>query len=92
MVGIVSIDAGAARALRGGKSLLPAGVRAIEGDFQRGDPVEIRGPEGDLLATGLVGYTADEGRKIMGVKSAEIESLLGYKGRTALIHRDDMAI
>ena len=92
MVGTVSIDAGATRALHGGKSLLPAGVRAIEGAFGRGDPVEIRGPEGDLVATGLAGYSADEARKIMGAKSAEIEALLGYVGRTALIHRDDMAI
>jgi len=92
VAGSLSIDEGAARALRSGKSLLPAGVRATEGDFERGDPVEIRGPSGDLVATGLAGYTADEARKIMGAKSAEVEALLGYRGRTALIHRDDMAI
>jgi len=92
IAGTVSIDAGAARALRGGKSLLPAGVRAVDGAFGRGDPVEIRGPSGSLVATGLAGYTADEARKILGAKSADIEALLGYKGRTALIHRDDMAI
>jgi glutamate 5-kinase len=90
--GILSIDEGAARALRGGKSLLPAGVRATEGDFERGDPVEVRSLEGELVATGLVAYAAEEARKIMGAKSADIEALLGYKGRTALIHRDDMAI
>ncbi len=92
MAGAVSIDAGAARALREGKSLLPAGVRATEGDFERGDPVEVRGPGGDLVAKGLIAYSAGEAQKIMGAKSAEIEARLGYKGRTALIHRDDMAI
>ncbi len=92
MAGTLSIDAGAARALHGGKSLLPAGVRAIEGDFGRGDPVEIRGPGGDLVATGLVGYSAGEARKILGAQSTDIEARLGYKGRTALVHRDDMAI
>ena len=92
MAGTLSIDVGAARALHSGKSLLPAGVRATEGDFQRGDPVEVRSLEGELVATGLVAYSADEARKIMGAKSAEIEKRLGYKGRTALIHRDDMAI
>ncbi len=92
MAGIVSIDAGAARALREGKSLLPAGVRAIEGEFMRGDPVEIRDQSGELVAKGLSGYSAAEAEKIMGAKSAEIRARLGYKGRTALIHRDDMAI
>ena len=92
MAGTVSIDAGAARALREGKSLLPAGVRAVEGEFMRGDPVEIRDQSGELVAKGLAGYSAAESEKIMGVKSAEIIARLGYKGRTALIHRDDMAI
>ena len=92
MVGTVTIDTGAARALREGKSLLPAGVRAINGAFGRGDPVEIRDLSGDLVAKGLISYTAEEAGKIMGVKSAEIEARLGYAGRTALVHRDDMAI
>ncbi|MCF6273522.1 MAG: glutamate 5-kinase [Rhodobacteraceae bacterium] len=92
MAGIVSIDAGAARALRGGKSLLPAGVRAIEGKFERGDPVEIRDENGDLVAKGLVAYSAQEAAIITGANSREIETRLGYKGRSALIHRDNMAI
>ncbi len=92
MAGTLSIDAGAARALRGGKSLLPAGVRAIDGAFGRGDPVEIRDLQGDLVAKGLVAYTAAEARKIIGLKSAEIEACLGYAGRSALVHRDNMAI
>lgn len=92
MQGALTIDAGAARALRGGKSLLPAGVRAIEGTFGRGDAVEIRDQNGELVAKGLIGYTADETHIIMGANSRKIEALLGYSGRSALVHRDDMAI
>ena len=92
MAGTVSIDEGAARALRDGKSLLPAGVRAIDGTFGRGDPVEIRDLQGELVAKGLVSYAAKEAHKIMGAKSTEIEARLGYTGRSALVHRDDMAI
>jgi len=92
MLGTLTIDAGAARALRGGKSLLPAGVRAVSGAFGRGDAVEIRDQGGELVAKGLIGYSSDEVLIIMGAKSAEIESLLGYSGRAALVHRDDMAI
>lgn len=90
--GVLRIDQGAADALRRGKSLLPAGVRAITGTFGRGDPVTISGPSGEALATGLSRYTADEARRIIGHHSAEIETILGYPGRAALIHRDDMAL
>ena len=90
--GLVRIDQGAADALRGGKSLLPAGVREVSGVFGRGDPVTIFGPSGETLATGLSRYTADEARRIRGHHSAEIEAILGYPGRAALIHRDDMAL
>lgn len=90
--GMVRIDQGAADALRGGKSLLPAGVREVSGVFGRGDPVTIFGPSGETLATGLSRYTADEARRIRGHHSAEIEAILGYPGRAALIHRDDMAL
>ncbi len=90
--GAVVVDAGAARALMQGKSLLPAGVRAVEGDFGRGEPVAIRGPGGAALGKGLIRYTAAEARAIMGRRSGEIPALLGYPGRAALIHRDDMAI
>ncbi|MBV0911953.1 glutamate 5-kinase [Anianabacter salinae] len=89
--GEVSIDAGAARALSDGKSLLPAGVTGVTGRFGRGDPVAIRGPEG-VLATGLSRYTSDEARAIKGHRSAEIEALLGYPGRAALVHRDDLVM
>jgi len=90
--GAVTIDQGAVNALRGGKSLLPAGVRSVSGAFGRGDPVTIFGPSGETLATGLTRYTADETRRIRGHHSAEIEAILGYPGRAASIHRDDMAL
>lgn len=90
--GEVRIDAGAANALRQGRSLLPAGVTAVAGRFGRGDPVAVLGPAGEDLARGLVRYSADEARAIAGHRSAEIEAILGHPGRAALIHRDDMAV
>ena len=90
--GRVRLDAGAVAALARGKSLLPAGVVAVEGGFGRGDPVGIVGPDGTLLGRGLVRYTALEARAIAGHRSGEIEVILGYAGRAALIHRDDMVI
>ncbi|WP_211092131.1 glutamate 5-kinase [Aliigemmobacter aestuarii] len=90
--GEVTVDAGAVSALRAGKSLLPAGVRSVAGHFGRGDPVAILGPDGETLGKGLVRYTVEEARRIAGHRSAEIEGILGYQGRAALIHRDDMVI
>ena len=90
--GAVTVDAGAARALVGGRSLLPAGVTAVEGAFGRGDPVVIRGPSGEELGHGLMRYDAAEARAVAGRRSGEIEAVLGYPGRAALIHRDDMAL
>lgn len=90
--GEVTLDAGAARALASGKSLLPAGVTAVAGRFGRGDPVAILGPDGAALGQGLIRYTAAETNLILGHRSDEIETLLGYPGRAALIHRDDMAL
>jgi len=90
--GEVTVDAGAARALASGKSLLPAGVTAISGRFGRGDPVAILGPEGQALGKGLARYTAEEARQIAGRRSGDIEAVLGYPGRAALIHRDDMVV
>jgi glutamate 5-kinase len=90
--GEIRVDAGAARALAQGKSLLPAGVTAVEGAFGRGDPVAILGPDAARLGQGLVRYTAEEARAIRGHHSREIEDVLGYSGRAALIHRDDLAL
>jgi glutamate 5-kinase len=90
--GEIRVDAGAARALTKGKSLLPAGVTYVEGDFGRGEPLAILSPDGHKLGQGLSRYTALEARTIQGRQSGEIEALLGYSGRAALIHRDDMAV
>lgn len=90
--GELTLDAGAARALAAGKSLLPAGVTAVSGAFGRGDPVAILGPDGRKLGQGLSAYATAEADRIKGRRSGEVEALLGYAGRTALIHRDDMAL
>ena len=90
--GSVRLDAGAVLALRSGKSLLPAGVVAVEGSFGRGEPVAILGPDGAALGRGLIRYTSDEARAIAGRRSGEIAGILGYEGRAALIHRDDMVV
>ena len=90
--GVVRIDSGAAKALVSGKSLLPAGVTGIEGGFARGDCVLIRNPEGGEIGRGLIAYDAGEAAQIMGRSSRDIEKILGYSGRAAMIHRDDMAL
>ena len=90
--GTLTIDAGAEAALRGGKSLLPAGVTTVSGTFGRGDPVAILDPVGNVLGKGLVRYTVAEARAIAGHRSGEIGAILGYEGRAALVHRDDMVI
>ena len=90
--GEVRLDAGAVRALGQGKSLLPAGVVSASGNFGRGDPVSIVGPAGEILGKGLVRYTVVEASAIAGHRSGEIEAILGYAGRAALIHRDDMVV
>ena len=89
--GEVTVDAGAARALAQGKSLLPAGVTVVSGEFGRGDPVAILSPDG-RLGIGLTRYTAAEARAIKGHRSGDIEDILGYPGRAALVHRDDMVL
>ncbi|MEX2519652.1 MAG: glutamate 5-kinase, partial [Paracoccaceae bacterium] len=90
--GRLLIDAGAAAALRRGKSLLPAGVRIVEGAFGRGDPVAIALDGGPILGVALSGYTADEARLIAGRRSDEIEAALGHPGRAWMAHRDDMVL
>jgi glutamate 5-kinase len=89
--GTLVVDAGAARALRGGASLLPVGVRRVEGAFARGDAVVVSDGAREL-GRGLVAYDAEEAQKIIGRASAEIEDILGYPGRAEMIHRDDLAL
>jgi glutamate 5-kinase len=91
-LGVLRVDAGAARALRQGRSLLPAGVRAIEGGFNRGDPVAVRDENGLELARGLSAYDAEAARQIAGRRSEDIEAILGWRGRDEIIHRDDLVL
>lgn len=90
--GELRLDAGAVAAMAQGKSLLPAGVTSVSGAFGRGDPVALVSPQGDILGKGLVRYTAAEAKAIAGHRSGEIEAILGYQGRAALVHRDDLVI
>lgn len=91
-VGQLVIDDGALKALKSGKSLLPAGVREVRGDFQRGDTVSILNLEGREVARGLAGYDAADAVKIAGHKSGEIEDILGYFARSSMVHRNDLVI
>ncbi|MBE7196926.1 MAG: glutamate 5-kinase [Parafilimonas terrae] len=90
--GSLIIDAGAAKALQGGASLLPVGVRAVEGNFSRGDAVLIRDAEGRPIGRGLVAYDNAEAALIIGHPSARIAELLNYPGRAWMVHRDDLAL
>jgi glutamate 5-kinase len=90
--GALTIDAGAVRALRGGKSLLPAGVVKVDGAFGRGDAVLVRGPEGQEVGRGLIAFDAEDAERIKGRSSADIPLILGFTGRTEMIHRDDLVL
>jgi glutamate 5-kinase len=90
--GAITIDAGAVRALKLGRSLLPAGVIRIDGEFDRGDAVIVRGPDGDEVGRGLIAYEAADAEKIKGRSSADVLTILGYTGRTEMIHRDDLVL
>jgi glutamate 5-kinase len=92
VTGVIAVDDGAARALLAGRSLLPAGVRAVEGRFERGDAVLVRSLDGRDLAKGLIAYDADDAARIVGLRSDDIERTLGYRGRDELIHRDDLVL
>jgi len=91
-IGALTVDAGALKALMGGRSLLPAGVASVEGEFERGDAVRVLSPDGREVARGLSAYSAADARRIMRHKSGEIEALLGYRGRDEMIHRDDLVL
>ncbi len=90
--GALTIDAGAVKALRGNKSLLPAGVIKVEGSFERGDAVLVRGPDGAEIGRGLIAFDAADADKIKGRPSTDIQRILGYSGRTEMIHRDDLVL
>ena len=90
--GEIYVDAGAAAALRTGKSLLPAGVVRVAGKFERGDALIVRDAEGLEIARGLSAYSSVDAERLQGRKSAEIEALLGFRGRDELIHRDDLVV
>ncbi|TFW12286.1 glutamate 5-kinase [Brevundimonas intermedia] len=90
--GTLTLDAGAVTALKAGKSLLPAGVTGVSGDFEKGDCVRLTDPDGRSVGVGLAAYAADEAARLRGRRSDEIETLLGYRGASVLIHRDDMVL
>lgn len=90
--GMLAIDAGAVAALRAGKSLLPAGVVRIDGTFSRGDAVVVRGPDGHEVGRGLVAYDSEHAAQIKGRPSGDVAAILGFAGRSAMIHRDDLVI
>jgi glutamate 5-kinase len=90
--GAVHVDVGAVAALRRGKSLLPAGVLRVEGAFARGDAVLIRGPEGAEVGRGLIAYDKEDAERLVGQNSEKIEAILGYRGRSEMIHRDDLVM
>ena len=90
--GVLRVDEGAARALSAGKSLLPAGVTAVQGRFERGDTVSVQRSDGRELARGIVAYSDSEALRIIGRRSEEIPALLGFAGRDELIHRDDLVL
>ena len=90
--GCLTVDAGALGALRKGRSLLPAGVVAVEGEFERGDLIAIHNQAGAVIGHGLSAYSAGDANIICGHKSREIETLLGYRGRDEIIHADNLVM
>ena len=91
--GALTLDAGAARAIRSqGRSLLPAGIAAVAGDFKRGDIVALRNPQGEQIAVGLSNYAAADVERIRGRRSSEIEAILGYEFGADVVHRNNLAL
>jgi glutamate 5-kinase len=90
--GVLHLDAGAVAALRDGRSLLPAGVTALDGDFQRGDVVRLLAPDGQAIGVGLSAYAYQDAMQIMGRQTADIADILGYRGRDEMVHRDDLVL
>jgi len=90
--GSFSVDEGAEDALRDGNSLLPVGVVSVVGKFRRGDVVSITGPNGTELGRGLAEYSDDEASQLVGCQSDQIEDKLGYRGRSVMVHRDELVL
>lgn len=90
--GTIQVDDGAINALQSGKSLLPAGVRGVDGNFTRGDVVVVRSLDGREIGRGIIAYDAADAARIAGCKSQRISEILGYEGRAVMIHRDDLAL
>jgi glutamate 5-kinase len=90
--GTLTIDAGAVNALRAGKSLLPAGVIRVDGQFARGDAVVVRGPDTREIGRGLIAYDAEDADRIKGRSSPDVVAILGIGGRAEMIHRDDLVV
>jgi len=90
--GEIGLDEGAVKAMKSGKSLLPAGITSVKGSFSRGDAVILVSPEGRTIGRGLIAYDADEAQLIAGRNSREIEAIVGYPGRAEMIHRDDLVL
>ena len=92
VVGSLRIDAGAVAALRRGSSLLPAGVTTVEGSFERGDAVLVRGPDDTADRQGPRRLRRRDAKALVGRRTDEIEALLGYRGRAEMVHRDDLVL
>ncbi len=92
VAGTLQVDAGAARALLTGKSLLPIGVTQVKGNFDRGDAIAITDPDGHEIARGLAGLDSDDARLVMGKRGPTVMELLGTSNRSELVHRDNMVL
>jgi len=90
--GRLGVDDGALKALREGKSLLPAGIVSVEGEFSRGDPVLITRYDGMEVGRGIVAYDSEDAVRIAGLRSSAVNEALGYEARAAMVHRDDLVL
>jgi glutamate 5-kinase len=88
----LTVDEGAVRALKAGKSLLPSGVVSVSGEFEKGESLRLLDASGAVIGVGLAAYPADEIALIRGGHSDEIEGLIGYRGPSVVIHRDDLVL
>jgi glutamate 5-kinase len=90
--GELQIDQGAVQALRDGSSLLPVGVANVVGNFRRGDVVAFKDVSGMEIGRGLVEYSAEDAVRLVGIRSDQIENILGYRERATMVHRDELVL